>query len=168
AEDTNARTRLERLLVARIEREEAQHQRCVTVLVANQADELPPWPILDLGAPDRPLGLHRFADVNVAKRHDARVILVAKRQMQDQVLVAQDADACELVGERVARLPCLAVSRLDRRPARYGYGRLPCEQSRPCQRITRARPAPPRPRSSRRAAAPRPDTSHAPDRVRRS
>ena len=44
-----------------------------------------------------------------AERHEPRVVLVAQRQVQDEVLVARDAELRELVGETAARLGRLAA-----------------------------------------------------------
>ena len=42
-------------------------------------------------------------DAHGRERHELRVVLVAQRQVQHEVLLAQHADARELVGERVGR-----------------------------------------------------------------
>src|SRR5579862_8188998 len=102
AEHAHARTARKRFLVARIEREEAQDERCATFGIADRADELAPGPVLDLRLRNDPFALDGFADTDVAQRDDPRVVLVAQRQVQHEVFVARYADARELVGDGVA------------------------------------------------------------------
>jgi hypothetical protein len=45
-------------------------------------------------------GLHRRTGAHARKRHQPRVVLVAQRQVQHEVLLAQHPDALELVGQR--------------------------------------------------------------------
>ena len=104
AEHAQARARLQRLLLARIEREEAQHElRVAPVRIRDQADQLPPRPVLDVRVDDHAFRLHGEARREGRKRHQPRVILVAQRKVQDEVGVARDADARELISEAAAR-----------------------------------------------------------------
>ncbi len=125
AEHAHAPPRRERLLLARVEVEEAQHElRAAAEIVAavlEHRDELAPRTVLDLGADDRALGLLLRAGRERGERHEARVILVAQRQVEDQVLLARDAEARKLVGER--RAPGFARG-LFARP-RQSYGTSP-------------------------------------------
>ena len=95
------------LLLARIEVEEAQHElRAAAEIVAavlEYRDELAPRAILDLGPDDRTLGLLLGTGRKRRERHEPRVILVAQRQMEDQVLLARYPESRELVGESRAR-----------------------------------------------------------------
>ena len=101
AVDADACALRERFLMARIEREEAQRERCVAALgIAQQADELPARAVLDVDIGDHTFGLHRHAGAHPGKRNEAGVILVAQRQVQHEVFLAQHADALELVGQR--------------------------------------------------------------------
>ena len=62
AEHAHAVARLQRLLLARIEREEAQHElRVAPRRVGDQADELAARPVLDVGLDDHAFGLQRQA-----------------------------------------------------------------------------------------------------------
>ena len=131
AEHAHALARLQRLLLARIEREEAQHELRARGASGSaiSADELPPRPVLDLGAHDHALGLHGEARLQARERHEARVVLVAQRQVQDEVCVARDAEPRELVGEaarpRARRLRGFAGRRAsaERSSRRSGRGR---------------------------------------------
>ncbi len=70
AEHAHARAGRQRLLMARIEREEAQHERRVASLgIPQQAHELAARPILDLRADDDAFRLHRRAGLDVGERH---------------------------------------------------------------------------------------------------
>ena len=103
AEHAHAPARRERLLLARIEVEEAQHELRARaahgVFVLEQADELTSRPVLDVGVDDGPFGLLLCAGAQLGERHEARVILVAQRQVQDEVLVADEAEPHELIVE---------------------------------------------------------------------
>jgi hypothetical protein len=104
AEHAHALAGLQRLLLTGIEREEAQHElRFAIVRVGNERHELAPRPVLDLGTHDHTLGLHEQPRLHGGQRHEARVVLVAQRKMEDDVGVARDAEACELVGKTAAR-----------------------------------------------------------------
>ena len=58
---------------------------------------------------DGALGLLLDAGGERAERNDARVILVAQRQVQHQILLARDPEPRELVGERRPRLRARSV-----------------------------------------------------------
>jgi len=92
AEHANATPRSEHLLLARIEMEETQDDLRArpSLAVFEKTYELPARPVLDLGVDDRPLGLLQGAARERCERDDSRVILVAQREMQDQVLVADE------------------------------------------------------------------------------
>ncbi len=90
AEHAHAMTRLQRFLLARIEREEAQHELRVALRrIGDQADELPPRPVLDVRIDDHALGLHGKAGLQRGERRQPRVVLVAQRQMQHEVAIAR-------------------------------------------------------------------------------
>src|SRR6185437_605330 len=90
--------------------------------VAQQADELPARPVLNFRACDDALGLHRLADTYARERHDARVVFIAQRQVQHEVLLAQHADAGELVGEGRCGLAARPGGWDGRRSARHAPG----------------------------------------------
>ena len=96
AEHAHAPARRERLLLVRIEVEEAQHElrprAAIVAAVFQQADELAPRPVLDVGVDDRAFGLLLDAGLQRRERHDPRVILVAQRQVQHEILVADEAE----------------------------------------------------------------------------
>ena len=107
----------ERLLLVRVEVEEAQHQLspgpALRFRVFEQADELPPRPVLDVRVDDGALGLLLDTGHQCRQRNDACVIFVAQRQVQHQVLVADEAEPDELVFKSARRrafggrlLPC--------------------------------------------------------------
>ena len=108
AEHADAAPGRERLLLIRIEVEEAQHQLRARIGVAaaalairaavfEQADELAPRPVLDVGGDDGAFGLLLGTRLQRRERHDPRVVLVAQRQVQHQVLVADEPEPHELV-----------------------------------------------------------------------
>ncbi len=103
AERAHAPARRERLLLVRIEVEEAEHElrsrAAMGIFVLQQANELTTRPILDVGVDDGSLRLLFCARVQFCERHEARVILVAQRQVQDEVLVADEAEPHELIVE---------------------------------------------------------------------
>jgi hypothetical protein len=121
AENAHAPARRQRPLLVRVEVEEAKHQlrapATVVTAVFEQADELPARPILDIGVEHRPFGLLQQAAPERSERDDARVVLVAQRQVEHQILVAYEAEACELVG-KPARLRPIGRLRLVRRGLR--------------------------------------------------
>ena len=88
--------------------EEAQHElRTAAEIVApilDHGDELASRPVLNLGADDRALGLLLGSGRERRKGHEPRVILVAQRQVENQVLLPRYSEPRELVGERRARL----------------------------------------------------------------
>ena len=101
AEHADAATRCERLLLVRIEVEEPQDElrprTAIVAIVFEQADELAPRPVLDVGGDDRALGLLLDAGLQCRERHDARVVLVAQRQVQHEVLVAEEPELDQLI-----------------------------------------------------------------------
>ena len=107
AVDAHAMAGLQRLLLARIEGEEAQRElrgpAPAPVIVARRghdaADQLAARTVLDVGRSDDALGLHRVADLDLAQRNELRVVLVAQRQVQHEVLLARDAELREPLGE---------------------------------------------------------------------
>ncbi len=117
----------QRLLLRRIEVEEAQHQ-VVAVLVLERDDELAARPELDLRVADDRLDLAGLAVAQRRDRDQPGLVLVAQRQVQREVDVAHQAELFErLVGgrDRAAR----------RRPGALGRGRghgriLPAGQRR--------------------------------------
>ena len=117
----------QRLLLRRIEVEEAQHQ-VVAVLVLERDDELAARPELDLRIADDRLDLAGLAIAQRRDRDQPGLVLVAQRQVQREVDVAHQAELFErLVGgrDRAAR----------RRPGALGRGRghgriLPAGQRR--------------------------------------
>ena len=74
AEHAHAPARRERLLLVRIEVEEAQHElrprAAIVVAVLQQADELAPRPVLDVGVDDRAFGL--LLDARLQRARAAR------------------------------------------------------------------------------------------------
>jgi len=106
-EHANALSGGERFLLVRVEMEEAQHQlrARATLVVLEQANELPPRPILDLGIDDPSLGLLQRAARERRQWNQARVVLVAQRQVQDEILIAKKPEAHELLGESARRGP---------------------------------------------------------------
>ena len=81
----------QRLLLRRVEVQEAQHQRFALV-VAELRHQLPPLPQLDAAFGNRGLDLHRVALAGVGQAVDAGGVFVAQRQVQRQVDVAQQAE----------------------------------------------------------------------------
>ncbi len=72
------------------------------------AHELATRPVLEIGGRDDALGLHRVAHLHVAQGDEARVVLVAQRKVQDQVLLARDPELGELFREARAGRCALA------------------------------------------------------------
>ena len=107
AEHADAAAGGERLLLVRIEMEEAQHElrprAAIVAPVLQQTDELAPRPVLDVGRDDRAFGLLLDTRLQRRQRHDPRVVLVAQRQVQHQILVADEAEPDELVVEAARR-----------------------------------------------------------------
>ena len=91
------RARNERLLLARIEIEESKGE--FAVCVANPHDKLPARAEDDLAVEHRGLDLHRHAGRHLRDRHYARLVLIAQRQVQDEIEIPVDADPGELVPE---------------------------------------------------------------------
>src|SRR5215472_15626448 len=160
SESAHAPADRKRLLLARIEVEETQHELGLVVL--DQAYELTPRSVLDLGVDNRAFDLAGSSCLDRRKRSEMRAVLVAHRQMQHEILATRDAEPRKLVGERVA---CFAFCglpssrHLAETPSssngRAGVGWVSC-------RVTRE-PAQLRLRFARRAAAPRPGRSRARD-----
>ena len=128
AEDAQAPARRERLLLARIEMKEAQHElraRAAVVAVLQKTDQLSPRPVADVGVDDRALGLLREARLQRGERHDRRVVLVAQRQVQHEILVAGEAETRELIVEAAPRRFRLRCRRFPGRDeVRDGAGNL--------------------------------------------
>ena len=162
AEHADTPARRERLLLARIEVEEAQNELRARAAFAvfEQTHELSPRPVLDLGVDDRALGLLQDAARERGERDDPRVILVAQRQMQHQVLVADEPETRKLLGEPARGGPGGGRRlRRGRRRRRYqiGNGALAARDVIPRVRERL------RLRASRPWAKPPPDRSRAPD-----
>src|SRR5205814_2890160 len=102
AERTHAFAHGKRFLVAGIEMEEAQDQLSFSVL--EQADELASRSILDVGIGDGGLDLPWLSWLESGQGTQMRVVLVAQRKVQYEVLLARDTEPHELVGQRIARL----------------------------------------------------------------
>ena len=105
--------------------EEAQHElrprAAVVAAVFEQTDELAPRPVLDVGGDDRAFGLLLDARLQRRERHDARVVLVAQRQVQHQVLVADEPELDQLIVQAASAGLRLCPGRFspataDRRP----------------------------------------------------
>ncbi len=91
-------------LVRGIEVQEAQQQRFAVVLDAH--DQLAPAAQLDTAFADHAFALQRVALTAAANRHDARLVLVAQRDVQRQVDVAQQAEFLHRLLRRGLRLGC--------------------------------------------------------------
>ena len=133
AEDPHAVASRQRLLVTRIEREETQYELRTSLsrrAILDQADELPARPILDVGANDDAFDLRGVTGPQFGERRQLRVIFVAKRQMQDEIFVPEDAEPDELCGERVARL-CARLGRRCLSHCRFGAA-APTAAKRDC------------------------------------
>src|SRR5205814_10310491 len=102
AERAHALADGKRFLVAGIEMEETQDQLCVSVL--EQAYELASRSILDVGIGDGGFDLPRLSVLERGQGTQMRVVLVAQREVQYEVLLARDTEPHELVGARIARL----------------------------------------------------------------
>ena len=102
AERAHALAGRKRFLLAGIEMKKAQYELRFSVF--EEANELPSWPITNVGIDDRGLYLPRLPGLERGQRSQSRVILVTERQMQHQILLARDTEPRELVLERVARL----------------------------------------------------------------
>ena len=89
-------------LLARIEMKKAQHE--LRFAFPQEAHQLPSAAILNLGVEDRALYLPRLPGPERAQGRQMRVILVAQRQMQDEILLARHTDARQLFLDRVAGL----------------------------------------------------------------
>ena len=72
--------------------------------VFEQADELPPRSILDVGVGDGAFDLPCLTGLERDERAEMRVVLVAQREVQHEVLLARDAEPHQLVSQRIARL----------------------------------------------------------------
>ena len=93
-----ARTRAarrERLLLARIEVEEAQGEHARAVF--DVADELAARPVLHVVLDDRLRRAHPAAEGASPMAIEARLVLVAQRQVQHEVELARDAETRELL-----------------------------------------------------------------------
>src|SRR5437899_12468752 len=102
-ERAHALARGQRLLLAGIEMKKAQDELRVAVRsFLKQAHELPAASILDLGIGDGALDLPCLAGCERVQWAQVRMVFVTQRQMQDEILLAPDAEARELF------LQCLA------------------------------------------------------------
>ena len=83
----------------RVEVQEAQHQ--VAAVVGDLDDQLAARPELDARVGDDAFDLAGVAIVQRRDRHDARLVLIAQRQVQREVDVAHQAELGEcLLGSR--------------------------------------------------------------------
>ena len=107
AEHAYATPNRKRFLLVRVEMKKTQYElRAVAGLVGaifQQADELASRPVLDIDPDYGPFGLLLAARLECRERNEASVILVAQRQVQDEIRLARDAEPRELVGKRRAR-----------------------------------------------------------------
>ena len=124
----------ERLLLARIEVEEAQHELGASttrlIVVFEQRHELPSRTVADVGVDDAAFRLLLESRPQLRERHDLRMVFVAQRQVQHEVLLARNAQLGELAREPGAGLRALGLGRGRRtrgaRPRRLaGHGRRP-------------------------------------------
>src|SRR5271169_1365047 len=125
----------ERFLLAGIEVKEAQYELRLSFL--EQANQLPPRPIVDLGVGNGRLDLPGLAGFKRLQRTEVGMVLVAQGKMQHQVLLADNVQARELVCERVtglrlSRLLCLGHARGRNPPGQ------PCLSTRIPSTSTRA------------------------------
>ncbi len=81
-------------MLARIEIEESQGEFAASV--TDPHDKLPARPEDDLAVEHGALDLHRRAGGRLRDRDDARLVLVAQRQMQNEIEILVDADPGEL------------------------------------------------------------------------
>src|SRR5262249_19152648 len=93
---------LEGLLVRRVEVQEAQHQ--VLVAVVDAHDELAARPELHLAVGHDALDLRVDAVAQRRDRHEARLVLLAQRQVQREVDVADEAEPFQRLLRRGFRL----------------------------------------------------------------
>jgi len=138
AEHTQPRARLQHLLLRRIEIQKAQHEQPRGV--AHFGDELAARAVGDLGRYHLDFELGGDAGQGIADRRQPRFVLVAQRQVEDQVGFAPDAEPAEFFGDGSAD------ARQEDPLGRAGQnGRCFCLSQRPGWR---------RPRPARRAAVP--------------
>jgi hypothetical protein len=97
----------ERLLLARIEVEEAQHElarpRPASPSSSSSETSCLRGRIADVGVDDAPSACWSDSRLQLPQRHDARVVFVAQRQVQDEVLIADEAEPRELIVEAARR-----------------------------------------------------------------
>ncbi len=84
----------------RIEVEEAQHE--LRAVLRDQRHELAAGTVVHVRVDHLAFRLHGRAGTQRRERHDARVVLVAQRQVQHEILLARDAELRELIGEAAA------------------------------------------------------------------
>ncbi len=102
AENAQARTGLQHLLLAGIEIEEAQQQRSAGI--AHPRHQLAARPVGDFTVDHLDFELRGDAGPGVAQRRDARLVLVAQRQVQDEIAIALQAEPGQAARQRVALL----------------------------------------------------------------
>jgi hypothetical protein len=95
AKGPDARAFAQGRLLAGVEAEKAQ--RDLARAVPGPHDHLPARPELQLVAVHDHLDLHRLAAKGTLDRRDARFVLVAQRQMHQQIGLAMEADLGELL-----------------------------------------------------------------------
>ena len=138
AKQAQPRAGSQRLLLARIEVEEAQHE--ITGVVAHAGNQLPTRAKRDLAGDDVNFELRRYAGKRIANRRQPRFVLIAQRQVQQQVGVAAQPEARQFF--------------------RHGGG-----NASDARRLSRQRGSRP-PRPTRRAAVPARRRRRGPDTVR--
>ena len=125
AKNPNARTNRQRRLLARVEAKKTE--RDLATRVAGLDQHLPARPILDFVGVHHDFQLYGFAAESPGNWRDARFVLVAQRQMRQQIGLAMEADFGKFLPQRLG-----------------GANR---------DRLSQA-PSPHRPRPTRRAAVP--------------
>src|SRR3954464_5846510 len=107
SEDTYAIAPRKRLLMARVEGKEAQHElrsrAAQCAIVFDQRDELATRPVLHVAPQDDAFRLHRITGAELRERRQMRMVVITQRQMQDEVFVPEDAQSHELRRNSVAR-----------------------------------------------------------------
>jgi len=148
AVDTHPAAGRHLLLGRRVEVQEAQ-QQAVAGVVAQRGEQLTPAPVGHLAALDHALGLGLCAGRQPGHRRDARLVLVAQRQVQNEVPFAGQAQARQLGRER--RGGCghrrLRPGRLACRAHAPAAGQPPAACLAPA--LSRAGRGSPRPRTAR-------------------
>ena len=99
AEDAHPRAFAQRRLLVRVEAEEAQ--RDLAAVVAGAHDHLPARLELDFVAEHAQFELHRLAGEGTGNFGDARFILVAQRQVHQQIGLRMETKLGQLLLQRV-------------------------------------------------------------------